>query len=116
MFAAGDAYATEVRKVAVAKGFHVAGCASDAPRAPASTGEATPEEIEAKRAEIYGLERTLARADDELRSAMLRCPKAMVRLCFDHAEPLAHDEDMLKHGLYLLSLHYGFVKRGRHRA
>ena len=107
MFAAGSAYADDVRELKVAQGFHVPGCESDmAFSAPGGSGEASPEEIENQRAEIDGLRRTVEKADGDLRLIMRRLPSAMVALCFDHAEPLMNDEDMLKHGLYALSLLY----------
>lgn len=110
MHRAGASYAAEVRAVRVARGFHVVGSEREQGRTP-NSDDASPEEIDAMRATIYGLERTLERADDLLRGVMDRCPRAMVRLCFDHEDPSIYDTDVLKHGLYRLALHYGH--RGR---
>ena len=68
-------------------------------------------EIADAKANIDGLERTLAKADDLLRGVMGRCPAAMVKLCFDHLEPVSNDGDMLMNGLYRLALHYGHLER-----
>ena len=107
MHEAGVAYAADVRAVNVARGFHVDGCASDTPGGPKASAEATPAEIADQKAKIYSLERTLARADEELRNIMARCPARMVELCFDHLDPSPNDEDMLKAALYRLAVYYG---------
>jgi hypothetical protein len=107
MHAAGVAYASAIRAVKVARGFHVGGCASDNAGGEKPIEDLSKEGIEAAQAKVYGLERTLARADDLLRDVMPRCPAAMVRLCFDHQDPSPYDESMLKSGLYRLALHFG---------
>lgn len=115
MHRAGASYAAEVRAVLVAKGFHVVGCGSENPPPPPPKDNPTRKEIEAMRAVIYGLERTLERADELLRGVMDLCPRAMVRLCFDHEDPSIYDRDVLKRGLYRLALHYGHRKIGVNR-
>jgi hypothetical protein len=116
MHAAGEHYAGEIRAVKVARGFNVEDCDAGIPHGDGAGGDPTKEQIEEDRAFIQAAELALAGADAELRSVMPRCPSAMVRLCYDYTEPLAHDVDMLKHGLYLLAMRYGVWDRGRHSA
>ena len=116
MHAAGAEYAREVRAVMIARGFHVVGSEREAGGGHVGLEDATPEEIATAKADIYALERTLEKADSLLRDVMPRCPRAMVRLCFDHDEPSPYDADMLRAGLYRLSLHYGKWEKPRYGA
>lgn len=111
MYGAGLKYAVEVRAVRIAAGFHVVGSERDGIRFAESSEEYSEDEIRAMRANRSALERTLEKADQVLIDVMPRCPRAMVRICFDHEEPSIYDTDVLRHGLYKLSLHYGLWDR-----
>lgn len=116
MHSAGVHYAKDVRAVQVAKGFHVVGSEKENGGAPAGNGELTPEETASLRANIFGLERTLEKANELLRAVIPRCVRAMVHLCYDHDEHSIYDTDMLRQGLYRLSLHYGLWEKAPHGA
>lgn len=113
--AAGSSYATEVRAVRVARGFHVAGSEGSGGGVPEiDLDDMSPQEREAvlinARTQIAMAEDALAKADATLVGVMLRLPRAMVKLCFDLQEPSPYDEGILKAGLLRLAVHYGHEK------
>lgn len=116
MHAAGGSYAGDVRSLKVASGFHVIGSERESMAAPNGDDDLSPEEIQAMRANIFGLRMALKRADELLLNVMPRLPRAMVRLCFDHDEPSPYDHEIIRHGLYRLALHYGHLEYSRNRA
>lgn len=115
MYGAGVLYAAEVRAVRIAAGFHVIGPEREKKMAAEDIDNLPPEErgrvIKEMQDNRSALEKTLEKADQVLIDVMPRCPRAMVRICFDHEEPSIYDTDVLRHGLYKLSLHYGLWDR-----
>ncbi len=103
-YAGGD-YAKIVRAAKMAKEFDVIGLSSsDTPGEPLSE-----KEIEAKR--IKALTK-FEQTNEVLRAVMPRLPRAMERLCYDQLEPAPRDESLLKHGLLVLAVDFGLLKRG----
>ena len=114
--AAGASYAKDIRNVAVARGFHVPGSGTDGVHNVESDDNPAPAEIDAARAARIGLERVLAMADEVLREVMPRCPVAMVRLCYDNADPAPNDTSMLINGLWRLAVHYRHFDVNKYRS
>lgn len=104
LYEAGCDYAVIIRQAKTARGFNVHGFS------PAQGEQAlTEKQIEAIREAAIMRER---KANDILRGIMPRLPNAMEAICYDQREPSHYNYDIIRHGLWALSVHLVKIDRG----
>jgi hypothetical protein len=104
---AGNQHAEVLRQAKAARGFKVPDLIG-----AGGNSDLTPQQIEAMREAAVIRERD---AIAVLVTVMPRAPRAVERFVYDQLEPSIYDHDLLKHCLWKLAVHYGYIDLGVNR-